>query len=163
MLTGDRAKYFAILFGVAFAALLITEQSATFCGIMLRTISQIRDIYRADIWVMNSNVRYVDDLKAISDNDVFRVRGVPGVAWAVNLFQGQHDLAKANLALLKAGAWEPDIAIATANVEIARAQVEQTKTNLELQEIRAPPTAQFCKSTSVPGISSRRQEHSRCC
>lgn len=89
MLTGDRGKYVAIIFGVTFASLLITEQSATFCGVMLRTTSQIRDTHGADIWVMNPNVRYVDDLKAISDNAVFRVRGVPGVAWAVNLYRGQ--------------------------------------------------------------------------
>ncbi len=89
MLTGDRSKYYAIIFGVTFASLLITEQSAIFCGIMLRTTSQIRDTHGADIWVMNPNVRYVDDLKAISDNDVFKVRGVPGVAWAVNLYRGQ--------------------------------------------------------------------------
>ena len=48
---------------------------------------------------MNPGVRYVDDLKAISDNDVFRVRSVPGVAWAVNLYrgQGQAQLANGNL------------------------------------------------------------------
>jgi len=98
MLTGDRGKFAAIIFGVTFASLLITEQSATFCGIMLRTTSQIRDTHGADVWVMNRNVRYVDDLKAISDNDVFRVRGVPGVAWAVNLYrgQGQAQLASGN-------------------------------------------------------------------
>ncbi len=56
---------------------------------MLRTTSQIRDTHGADIWVMNTGVRYVDDLKAISDNDVFRVRSVPGVAWADNLYRGQ--------------------------------------------------------------------------
>jgi putative ABC transport system permease protein len=95
MLTGDRGKYYAILFGVAFACLLIAEQSATFCGIMLRTTSQIRDIQGVDLWVMNSGVRYIDDVKAISDNDVLRVRGVPGVAWAVNLYKG---MAQAQLA-----------------------------------------------------------------
>jgi putative ABC transport system permease protein len=89
MLTGDRGKYFAILFGVTFASLLITEQSATFCGIMQRTTSQIRDIHGADIWVMDRDVRYVDNARAISDDAVFRVRGVPGVAWAVNLYRGQ--------------------------------------------------------------------------
>ncbi len=88
MLTGDRSKYIAIIFGVMFACFLIAEQSATFCGIMLRTTGQIRDTHGADIWVMNPDVRYVDDLKAISDNDVFRVRSVPGVAWAVNLYRG---------------------------------------------------------------------------
>jgi putative ABC transport system permease protein len=95
ILTGDRSKYLAIIFGVAFASLLMTEQSATFCGVMLRTTGRIRDTHGADIWVMNSGVRYIDDLKAISDNDVYRVRGVPGVAWAVNLYKG---VAQAQLA-----------------------------------------------------------------
>jgi putative ABC transport system permease protein len=89
MLMGDKSKYFAIIFGVSFACFLITEQSAIFCGVMLRTTSQIRDTHGGDIWVMNTGVRYVDDAKAISDNDLFRVRGVPGVAWAVNLYRGQ--------------------------------------------------------------------------
>jgi putative ABC transport system permease protein len=96
MLTGDRGKYFAIIFGIAFASLLITEQSGIFCGVMLRTTSQIRDIEGVDIWVMNSNVRYMDDLKAISDNDVFRVRSVPGIAWAVNLYRGSAQAQLAN-------------------------------------------------------------------
>ena len=89
MLMGDKSKYFAIVFGVTFACFLIAEQSAIFCGVMLRTTSQIRDTQGADIWVMNTGVRYVDDLKAISDDDLFRVRSVPGVAWAVNLYRGQ--------------------------------------------------------------------------
>ncbi len=54
----------------------------------MRTTSQIRDIHGANIWVMNPNVRYFDDVKAISDDDVFRVRGVSGVSWAVNLYRG---------------------------------------------------------------------------
>lgn len=79
MLTGDRSKYLSILFGVTFACFLIAEQTAIFCGVMLRTTGQIYDTQGADIWVMNSNLRYIDDAKAISDNDVFRVRSVPGV------------------------------------------------------------------------------------
>src|SRR5579862_883840 len=67
MLMGDRSKYFAIIFGVTFACFLIAEQSATFCGLMLRTNSQIRDTHGADIWVMSTGVRYIDDLKPISD------------------------------------------------------------------------------------------------
>jgi putative ABC transport system permease protein len=88
MLTGDRSKYWAIIFGITFACVLIAEQSAMFCGIMLRTTSQIQDVHDADIWVMNPNVRYIDDLKAISDDAFLRVRGVAGVAWAVNLYKG---------------------------------------------------------------------------
>jgi putative ABC transport system permease protein len=89
MLMGDRSKYFAIVFGVSFACFLIAEQSAIFCGVMLRTTSQIRDTHGGDIWAMNSGVRYVDDLKPISDDDLFRVRSVPGVDWAVKFYRGE--------------------------------------------------------------------------
>src|SRR5436309_12461275 len=88
MLTGDKAKYFGIVFGIAFASMLIAQQSAIFCGLMLRTTSQIRDIQGADIWVMDSNVQHVDDIKPLSEDDLYRVRGVPGVDWAVRLYKG---------------------------------------------------------------------------
>ena len=88
MLTGDRSKYLAIIFGITFSCVLIAEQSAMFCGIMMRTTSQIQDVHDADIWVMNPNARYIDDLKAIADTAHLRVKGVPGVAWAVPFYKG---------------------------------------------------------------------------
>jgi putative ABC transport system permease protein len=96
MLTGDRSKYFAIIFGVTFACFLITEQSAIFCGVMQRTMSVIHDTQGGDLWVMNPGVRYIDDTKAISDYDLFRIRGVKGVAWAVNLYRGSGQAQLAN-------------------------------------------------------------------
>jgi HlyD family secretion protein len=57
-------------------------------------------------------------------------------AWQVA--RAQLQLARANLALEKAGAWEPDKAIAYANVELARAQAEQGQVALDLLRVRAP-------------------------
>jgi putative ABC transport system permease protein len=88
MLTGDRAKYLGIVFGVSFAALLMAQQSAIFCGLMRNTTSQIRDIQGADLWVMDENVQFVDDTKPLSENALYRVRGVEGVRWAVRLYKG---------------------------------------------------------------------------
>jgi putative ABC transport system permease protein len=88
MLTGDRSKYFGIIFGVTFASLLIAQQGAIFCGLMLRTSSQIYDISGADIWVMDPGMQFVDDIKPLSDNELYRVRGVEGVKWAVRLYKG---------------------------------------------------------------------------
>jgi putative ABC transport system permease protein len=88
MLTGDRTKYLGIIFGVAFASLLIAHQVSIFCGIMARTTSQIKDVQEADIWVMDAKVRYIDEVAGLVDNDLQRVRGVPGVAWAVSLYKG---------------------------------------------------------------------------
>jgi putative ABC transport system permease protein len=88
MLVGDRTKYFGIVFGIAFAALLIAQQSAIFLGFMRNTVSQIRDLRGADLWVMDPHIRSVDDQLGMTESSLHRVRGVPGVAWAVPLYKG---------------------------------------------------------------------------
>lgn len=88
MLTGNPGKYLGIILGISFAALLIAQQSSIFCGLMRLTTSQIQDIGGAEIWAMDPNVQYVDDIKPMSDNDLYRVRGVSGVDWAVRLYKG---------------------------------------------------------------------------
>jgi len=88
MLTGDRAKFSGIVLGLTFAALLITQQGSIFCGLMLRTAAQITDISGADFWVMDANVSYVDDVKPMIEDNLYRVRGVEGVLWAVPLYKG---------------------------------------------------------------------------
>jgi putative ABC transport system permease protein len=88
MLTGNQGKYLGIILGIAFASLLIAQQSSIFCGLMRLTISQIKDLEGADIWVMDPNVQFIDDIKPLSENDLYRVRGVPGVEWAVRLYKG---------------------------------------------------------------------------
>jgi putative ABC transport system permease protein len=89
MLTGDRTKYLGLIFGVSFATLLMSQQISIFAGIMRRTGSQILDVRDADIWVMDNKVRYIDEVPGLPDGDLDRVRGVPGVAWAVKLYKGQ--------------------------------------------------------------------------
>ena len=88
MLTGDRAKYLGLIFAVAFSSFLIAHQASIFAGIMDRTRSQIKDVTDADIWVMDRNTQYFDEVNALTDNDLYRVRGVSGVKWAVPLFKG---------------------------------------------------------------------------
>jgi putative ABC transport system permease protein len=89
MLTGDRAKYLGIIAGITFAALLIAQQASIFCGLLLRTSNQIRDVAEADIWVMDPGVEYIDELKPMKEDSVYLVQGVPGVAWAVRFYKGQ--------------------------------------------------------------------------
>jgi putative ABC transport system permease protein len=88
MLTGDRAKYFALIFGVAFATLLMSQQVSIFIGLMTRTANQVLDVREADIWVMDRRVRYVDEVEPLSDVALGRVRSVPGVEWAAPLYKG---------------------------------------------------------------------------
>jgi putative ABC transport system permease protein len=88
MLTAETGKFLRIVFGVTFTSLLIAQQSSVFWGLMLRTTSQIVDVHGPDVWVMNPDVRYIDDTRGLPDEAVSRVRGVPGVAWAVWFFKG---------------------------------------------------------------------------
>src|SRR4029453_2675404 len=89
MLMGDRAKSFCLIFGVSFATLLMTQQVSIFMGILTRTASQVLDVRDAEIWVMDNKVRFIDEAPALPDTDLYRVRGVPGVEWAVRLYKGQ--------------------------------------------------------------------------
>ena len=41
-----------------------------------------------DMWVMDPNVQFIDDVKPMMDTDLYRVRGVSGVSWAVRLYKG---------------------------------------------------------------------------
>src|SRR5947207_4221661 len=94
MLIGDRAKYLGIVMGLTFASLLITQQLAIFFGLMTRTFGAITDLAQPDIWVMDPKVQFIDDVKPMQDTELFRVRGVDGVEWAVPLYKG---LLKARL------------------------------------------------------------------
>ena len=88
MLTGDRSKYFGLVFAIAFCTFLLENQTSIFANIMRRTASQILDVTDAEVWVMDPQTEYWDQTKALKDTDLSRVRGVPGVGWAVRLFKG---------------------------------------------------------------------------
>jgi hypothetical protein len=88
ILTGDRGKCLALLFGVTFAALLMSQQVSIFWGVMRKTTSQIRDVKEADVWVMDPRTRYLDEAPALASGYLARVRGVPGVEWAVPFYKG---------------------------------------------------------------------------
>jgi len=88
MLVGDRGKYLGIVMGLTFAALLITQQAAIFTGLLTRTYGAITDLSQPDIWVMDPKVQFIDDVKPLQDTQLFRVRSVRGVDWAVPLYKG---------------------------------------------------------------------------
>jgi putative ABC transport system permease protein len=88
MLTGDRAKYLALIFAIAFSTFLLENQTSIFAGILRRTGSQIRDVSDAGIWVMDRSTEYFEQTKALKGTDLDRVRSVDGVRWAVKMYKG---------------------------------------------------------------------------
>ena len=87
MLFHDRAKYLGLVIGVAFSTLLINQQMGIFLGLLARAGSIITDIPEADIWVMDPGVKNLDTVFPLRDTELGRIRGVPGVKWAVPLFK----------------------------------------------------------------------------
>ena len=94
MLMGDKGKYMGIIMGLTFASLIMTQQPAIFVGLMSRSYSFISDVGLPDIWVMDSKVQFVDDIKPLQDTELYRVRGISGVEWATPMYKG---LLKARL------------------------------------------------------------------
>ncbi len=86
MLVGDRAKFIMLVSALSFASLLITQQSAVFCGLMMWTTANIRNT-NVPIWVVDPRVEQSNEVKPLRDTDVGRVRSVEGVEWAVPLYQ----------------------------------------------------------------------------
>jgi putative ABC transport system permease protein len=95
MLMGDRGKYLGIVMGLTFASLIMTQQPAIFLGLMSRSYSFITDVGLPEIWVMDEKVQFVDDIKPLQDTELYRVRGISGVQWAMPMYKG---LLKARLA-----------------------------------------------------------------
>jgi putative ABC transport system permease protein len=88
ILLGDRAKYFGLIFGVAFATVLMTQQVSIFIGLILRTASVIYNAQEADLWVMDTRVRYLEEIEPLREIEIAKVRSVTGVQWAVPFYKG---------------------------------------------------------------------------
>ena len=88
MLMGDKGKYIGIVMGLTFASLIMTQQPAIFMGLMARSYSFITDVGLPDIWVMDEKVQFIDDIKSLQDTELYRVRGVSGVEWAMPMYKG---------------------------------------------------------------------------
>ena len=94
ILIGDKAKFIGIILGLSFASFIIVQQAAIFIGLMARTFGFITDTSQPDIWVMDEKVQFIDDVKPMRDTQLYLVRGIDGVEWAVPFYKG---LLKARL------------------------------------------------------------------
>jgi putative ABC transport system permease protein len=84
MLFGDKMKFMTLVVGLTFTCFLLTQQGSIFCGLMLRTASNIFET-GAPIWVIDSTASSFNDVVDLKLSEVARVRSVSGVQWAVPL------------------------------------------------------------------------------
>lgn len=91
MLSADRAKFFGLLFGIAFTSFLVTFAASYFCGFMTQGFSLISENGAADVWIMDPAVDSVEQTINIPDSALARVRSVEGVRYATPLALGTVD------------------------------------------------------------------------
>ena len=84
MLMGDRAKYWTLVSSIAFVSFLFLQQGGIFCGLIGRTARGVEAV-QAPIWVCDPLMRSIDDAEPMLDTDLYRIRSVEGVQWAVPL------------------------------------------------------------------------------
>jgi len=88
MLVEDKAKFMGMILGLSFSSLIIVQQMAIFMGLIRRTYSAIADTPQAHVWVMNPSVKMIDDINNLREIDLFRIRSIEGVKWAMPMFKG---------------------------------------------------------------------------
>ena len=102
-------------------------------------VREAEQLYQ-DAAVQLNLIESVRDKRAIRDEDLQRRR------LAVKAAEARLDGAKAELALLKAGTWKPDLDIARAEVAEARRQVERVEADLTRLVVTAPIDGEILQS-----------------
>jgi len=85
-----------------------------------------------DAQVQLNVIEKVKDRRAIREEDLLRRR------LTVNAAQSRLEQAQAELALLKAGAWQPDVEVARSQIAEAQSQVARVEADLQRLVITAP-------------------------
>ncbi|MEA4863325.1 MAG: ABC transporter permease [Victivallaceae bacterium] len=88
MLFHDRAKFLALIIGIAFSALLISQQSAIFDSVLEQAVQPIRAVPEAEVWVLKNGVEVLDECEIMPEACLYRVRSVRETAKAVPYYMG---------------------------------------------------------------------------
>lgn len=88
MLIADRARYLALLFGIAFTAFLVCFAASYFCGFMTRSFALIAENPAADVWVMDPAVITPEQTVNMPGAILNRIRSVDGVSYATPVMLG---------------------------------------------------------------------------
>lgn len=87
LLVNDKAKFTALLVGIAFAVFLMMFVTSMFAGILNHSSSTVINI-GASMWVMDPGVQTAANSIGMPDYVLDAVRSMPGVKYAVPLYSG---------------------------------------------------------------------------
>lgn len=87
MLVHSRKKLIGMLIGATFSAFMIMQQPSIYQGIADRMVAQIQAVAEPDLWVMRPDSEAFNYPVNFLATDVYRIRSLPGVLWAVQLYR----------------------------------------------------------------------------
>jgi putative ABC transport system permease protein len=87
LLVNDKAKFSALILGIAFAVFLMVQMTSLFVGILARSASTVTNI-GAKMWVMDPGVNNVLNAIPMPGYVLDAVRSINGVKYALPLYSG---------------------------------------------------------------------------
>jgi putative ABC transport system permease protein len=87
MLFNSQKKLMGMLIGATFSAFILMQQPSIYQGISDRLVAQIQAIDEADLWVVGHDSNGFDSPTYFTATDIYRIRSVPGVLSAVQLYR----------------------------------------------------------------------------
>ncbi len=87
MLVNSKKRFIGMVIGATFSAFIIMQQPSVYQGVTDRLVAPIRAITEPDLWVMGGGSFSFDQPTFFKATDIYRVRSVPGVLWAVPLYR----------------------------------------------------------------------------
>ncbi|OGV26276.1 MAG: hypothetical protein A3F18_03785 [Legionellales bacterium RIFCSPHIGHO2_12_FULL_37_14] len=87
MLVNSPQKLFGMLISATFSSFIIMQQPSIYQGVSERLIAPIKAIPTADLWVMGARSETPDQPTHFDPIDSYRIRSVPGVLWATQLYR----------------------------------------------------------------------------
>lgn len=87
MLFGHLVKLVGLIAGIAFCTLLTAQQRSFFAGLISRSANGVTAIAEADVWVMAPRTETAESPVVLRPADLYRIRGIDGVAEARPLIQ----------------------------------------------------------------------------
>lgn len=87
MLLHSQKKFTGMLIGATFSAFIVMQQPGIYQGISDRLIAQINSIKGIDLWVVGHDSNGFDSPTYFTSTDIYRVRSIPGVLSAVQLYR----------------------------------------------------------------------------
>ena len=90
-----------MLVSATFSAFIVMQQPSIYQGVADRLVAQIQNIKGVDLWVMGQESSTPDQPTHFTPIDLYRIRSVPGVLWAVQLHKSwmwmKHEKTKTTL------------------------------------------------------------------